>query len=295
MSVKIVLLGSKGIVGSEILTVLKDKYEVYSFNHKELDITDKIGISNILEKIRPKYLINAAAYTQVNEAEKNNALCYEINSNAVKNIAFLCKINNIHLIHFSTDYIYDGDKKLPYVESDLANPLNIYGDSKNRGDQYIISSKCNYTIFRTSWVYGSKGHNFVKSILKNATIQGELKVVSDQYGTPTSSYLIAEVINIFLLNAIEHKNNINENQVFNLCSSGFTTWYNFAAKIIQEATKINSKYNVKVVPTTSSNYNSTAKRPSYTVLSNQKICSCFDIDIKNWEYYLIHFLRPYIK
>ena len=295
MLVKIILLGSKGIVGSEVLKALKDKYEVYAFSHKDLDITNETLLSCTLNEIKPQYLINAAAYTRVEDAENNSTLCYKINSNAVQNIATMCKANNIHLIHFSTDYIYNGEKKEPYIESDKGSPLNTYGDSKNKGDQFIMSSQCNYTIFRVSWVYGKHGYNFVKSILTKATKQNELRVVSDQYSSPTSSLLIAQVIEIFLLKTIQQGTYIKHNQVFNLSPSGFTTWYDFACEIIKQASKINSKYNIKITPISSSNYDSKVKRPSYTVLSNKKICSYFDIDIQNWEYYLIRFLEIYIK
>ena len=295
MLVKIILLGSKGIVGSEVLKILKDKYEVYAFSHNDLDITNETLLSSKLNEIRPQYLINAAAYTRVEDAENDSTLCYEINSNAVQNIATMCKANNIHLIHFSTDYIYNGEKKEPYIESDKARPLNTYGDSKNKGDQFIMSSQCNYTIFRTSWVYGKHGHNFVKNILTKATKQNELTVVSDQYSSPTSSLLIAQVIEIFLLKTIQRGTYLKHNQVFNLSPSGFTTWYDFACEIIKQASKIDTKYNIKIKPTSSNNYDSKVKRPSYTVLSNKKICSYFDIDIQNWEYYLIRFLEIYIK
>ncbi len=295
MTAKIILLGSKGIVGSEILKMLKDKYKVYAFSHKDLDITDINLLSDTVNKIRPQYLINAAAYTKVEDAEHNNRLCYEVNSNAVYNIATICKTCDTHLIHFSTDYVYNGEKKEPYIESDKASPLNTYGDSKNRADQFIMTSECQYTIFRTSWVYGTEGYNFVKSILSKAINQNELTVVSDQYGTPTSSLLIAQVINIFLLDLTKKTKDIKRNQVFNLCPSGFTTWYGFACSIIKQASKIDTKYDIEVKPTTSSNYSSSVKRPSYTVLSNKKICSYFDIDIQNWEYYLIRFLEKNIQ
>ena len=140
MSIKILLLGSKGIVGSEISKNISNIYNVRSYGHKDLDITNFDLIDNRVQEFDPDIIINSAAYTQVEEAENNKSLCYDVNSYAVKYLSELCNSHKIHLIHLSTDYIFDGMQKYPYTESDSGAPINVYGDSKNRGDEYIKNS-----------------------------------------------------------------------------------------------------------------------------------------------------------
>ncbi len=293
MPTKIILLGSQGIVGSELIKKLKDEHELYSFTHSDLDITNKECLRGKFNDIKPDTIINAAAYTDVEDAEINQKLCYDVNYNAVTNIAQLCKEIKAHLVHFSTDYVFDGKKNKPYLENDISSPLNTYGDSKNKADETIKKSNCRYTIFRTSWVYGSTGSNFVKKILEKALKQNDLDIVSDQYGSPTSSNLIAEIIQMFIsTNGIKQP---HSGEVFNLCPSGSTSWYEFAKKIINYASRIDRKYNIRICPIRSYEYKSKVNRPNYTVLSNQKLCSYFDIDIQNWEHYLESFLKRYIK
>ena len=154
MSVKILLLGANGIVGTDIQKKLNKVYEVESYTHNELDITNSNLIESKIREHTPNLVINSAAYTNVEKAETDQSHCYEVNTNAVKNLAEICYLYNSTLIHLSTDYIYDGVRDHPYTEDDIGNPINIYGDSKNRADDYIQACKCNSVILRTSWVYG---------------------------------------------------------------------------------------------------------------------------------------------
>ena len=294
MTIKILLLGSTGIVGSEISKNISNIYNVRSYGHKDLDITDFDLIENIVQEFNPDIIINCAAYTQVEKAENNKSLCYEVNSYAVKNLSELCNSYNIQLIHLSTDYIFDGMKNDPYTESDSGAPINVYGESKNIADEHIKSSGCNYIILRTSWVYGHAGNNFVKSILQRSLSNDKLEIVCDQYGTPTSSYLIADIIKNHLIQYCIEKKNDSCKETFNLCSTGYTSWYNFAEYIIEYASNINSIYTVDLISIKSEDYKTIAKRPRYTALSNQKICSCFDINIQNWEHYLECFLDSFV-
>jgi len=295
MPIRILVLGSNGIVGNDISRKIKDTYDVKSYGHNELDITDFDHVGSEIKKFKPNLVINSAAYTNVEKAEKEKRLCYEVNADAVENLSKVCHIFKSTLIHLSTDYIFDGMIDRPYTENDLGNPINVYGDSKNRADEYVKNSKCNSIILRTSWVYGYSGNNFVKSILDRVESKDKLKIVCDQYGVPTSSDFIADIINKYLINYCVKKSNNSYNEIFNLCSSGYTSWFNFAQKIIEYASNINSKYKINIIPIKSNNYKTLARRPSYTVLSNQKISTCFDIDIQNWEYYLEYFLDRYLK
>ena len=294
MSIKILLLGSNGIVGSDILKHISGIYDVRSYGHKDLDITNFDLVDNRVQEFNPDIIINSAAYTQVEEAENNKSLCYEVNSYAVKYLSELCNSNKIHLIHLSTDYIFDGTQKYPYTESDSGAPINVYGDSKSRGDEYIKNSGCNYIILRTSWVYGLNGNNFVKRILQRSLSNDKLEIVCDQFGTPTSSYLIADIIKNHLLKYCIDKKNDSCKEVFNLCSTGYTSWFKFAEYIIKYASNINPKYTADILSIKTENYKTIAKRPKYTALSNKKICTYFDINIQNWEYYLERFLDDLI-
>ena len=291
---RILILGSNGMVGSEISSRIDKIYEVRSFNHSELDITDYDRVYSEVNQYKPNFIINSAAYTNVEKAEKNKNLCYKVNSDAVKHLAALCNKFKSHLIHLSTDYVFDGTKSTPYTENDTTKPMNVYGDSKNRGDEYIKNSGCDYVIFRTSWVYGPNGNNFVKNILQQATLSDKLEVVCDQYGNPTSSLFIAEIIEKYL-NMQLLNNYIAPNEIFNLCPSGSTSWLDFADTALKQAHKMNPKYKTNLVSIESKQYKTLAKRPKYSVLSNQKLSTYFDIDIQNWEYYLEYFLDTYIN
>tara|TARA_Y100001936_G_scaffold31661_1_gene29725 strand:+ start:30620 stop:31510 length:891 start_codon:yes stop_codon:yes gene_type:complete len=295
MSVKILLLGANGIVGTDIQKKLNKVYQVESYTHNELDITNSNLIESKIRELTPNLVINSAAYTNVEKAETDQIHCYEVNTNAVKNLAEICYLYNSTLIHLSTDYIYDGVRDYPYTEDDIGNPINIYGDSKNKADDYIQSCKCNSVILRTSWVYGDSGKNFVKSVLDRAKMNDELKIVCDQYGVPTSSNFLAEIIDKHLVKHCMKMSHNPYKNIFNICSSGYTTWFNFAEEIIKYASKFDPKYKIDVIPIQSDHYNTVAKRPSYTVLSNKKISTYFDINIQNWEYYLGFFLDSYIK
>ena len=295
MSAKVLLLGSGGIVGSEILNKLIDAYIIEHYNHDNLDITNFHLIEKVIKNFKPEFIINCAAYTNVDQAESNEDLCYQINSIAVKHLSEMCRSYNCKLIHLSSDYVFDGVKKSPYTETDTMNPLNIYGKSKSRGDNYIMDSGCSYIIFRTSWVYGQRGRNFVKSILKRSIPNNQLKVICDQYGVPTSSIFIADIINIYLEKCLNSKTIIKNNNIFNLCPSGHTSWHDFANKILYHASKINSKYETDIVSIGSDDLNAPAPRPKFSILSNEKLCTYFDIDIQNWEYYLKQFLDSYIN
>ena len=157
MPIRILVLGSNGIVGNDISRKIKDTYDVKSYGHNELDITDFDHVGSEIKKFKPNLVINSAAYTNVEKAEKEKSLCYEVNADAVENLSKVCHIFKSTLIHLSTDYIFDGMIDRPYTENDLGNPINVYGDSKNRADEYVKNSKCNSIILRTSWVYGYSG------------------------------------------------------------------------------------------------------------------------------------------
>ncbi len=197
---KIIILGSNGQLGYELSKTLEKNFNIITFSKKELDITDFNSMKNIIDLVKPDIVINAAAYTSVDNAEKNPILTYKVNSEAPQNIAYLLEKSGGVLIHFSTDYVFNGKKKFPYLETDEPNPINVYGKSKLSGENKIKAHMHNYFILRTSWVIGTKGNNFVSKILLLSKNMDKIKVVKDQVGVPTSTKLISKVVQEIIIN-----------------------------------------------------------------------------------------------
>lgn len=293
MSPHIVILGSNGAIGSELQNVLSNKFKVICFSKSQLDITDYVKVETILTELKPKYIINSAAFTNVDLAEKEQAKANLINSDSVRNIAIIAKKISSTVIHFSSDYVYDGLKRIPYTENDKVNPVNYYGVTKSDGDKHLQSINCNFIIIRTSWIYGFNGKNFVKTILEKALSVRQISVVNDQYGIPTSTLFLAAMVENII---IQHDNNKDcvINKLYNVCPNGETTWFDFAVKIINLATSIDTKYVLDIKETSSDRYCADAKRPAYSVLSNKKLCHDYNVGILDWTYYLEIFLHKYL-
>ena len=190
---KIVILGSNGQLGNELIKHFEHEKNIKSFSKDSLDITNFSAVENMIRDEKPNVLINAAAYTAVDKAENNALKAFNINSKAVENIAENLEFTGGYLIHFSTDYVYDGLKKSPYSEIDKTCPINVYGESKLEGEKNIQAIMKNYYILRTSWVIGEHGNNFAKTILKLIKKNDSIKVVDDQYGVPTSTLLLSSI------------------------------------------------------------------------------------------------------
>jgi len=274
-SIKVLVTGSNGQLGSEI-KVVSDQFPMFDLIYtdiKELDITNFNEINLFLNKFKPNFLINCAAYTAVDKAEKEIEISTMINSVAPGLIAKACKENGCKLIHVSTDYVFDGESKTPYVEESLVNPTSQYGLSKLEGEEAVLREG-GAMIIRTSWLYSSFGVNFVKTILNNAKIKPELKVVSDQIGCPTYARDLAMVILSIISKGEEHF--IPE--IFHYSNNGTCSWYNFASEIVEFA-----GLNCIVTPIESKDYPSIVKRPKYSVFSKEKICNTYKIEIPHWK------------
>lgn len=281
---RILITGAKGQVGTELVTEATNRnHKVYGYGSKELDISNLEQLNSTVQSIKPDVIINAAAYTAVDKAETESELAYAVNSLGSENLANVCKELDIPLIHISTDYVYDGDKPSPYLESDPPNPTGVYGASKLAGDQKIEKIWHKHIIIRVSWVFGEHGNNFVKTMLRLAEQRDELSIVDDQFGAPTS----AKAISSCLLDIIQ-TTQFNQSHcpwgVYNFQSDPGVNWYAFAQIIFQQANALGLiNKTIKLNPIPSSEFPTPVKRPANSKLDGTKLKHCFNITTADWK------------
>jgi dTDP-4-dehydrorhamnose reductase len=283
--VKILLFGANGQVGFELARSLLPLGEVIALNRENADLTDLEKCRTTIQTIQPDVIVNAAAYTAVDKAETERELAFLINAKAVDVFAQEAKKVGALLIHYSTDYVFDGTKNTPYLEDDLPNPLNVYGESKLAGEQAIQASGADYVIFRTTWVFAARGQNFVKSILRLAAEREELNIVADQIGAPTSARFIADAT-AHILRQVQCERNEKTfiSGIFNLTNSGETSWFGFAEKIVELARLQNLDLKNRLInPIPTSAYPTPAIRPANSRLSTAKLQQRFGLTIPTWE------------
>lgn len=273
---KVLVTGSKGQLGNEIRRLASQFPELkFIFTDiQELDITSEKALERFFEEEKPEVVINCAAYTAVDKAEQEETLAYLINSNAVGNLARITARYQAHLIHISTDYVFDGRGFRPYTETDVTNPVSTYGKSKFAGEKMIQSHSVSATIIRTSWLYSEFGGNFVKTILKLALEHGKINVVYDQIGSPTYAGDLAAAI----LKIIRNQWFAEHVEVFHYANEGAVSWLDFAHAII-ELTGIECTLNA----IETKDFPRPAARPFYSVLNKSKIKSRFQIEIPYWR------------
>ena len=280
---RILLTGVNGQVGFELQSALTSLGEVIAVTRQDMDLTNQASILQILEKYQPTIIVNPAAYTAVDKAELEQEQAYLINRDAPKTMAEWAVTHNALLVHYSTDYVFDGTKEGSYVEEDIPNPQSVYGLSKLLGEQAIQQSGAKYLIFRTSWVFGVHGNNFIKTIIRLAKERESLNVVADQHGAPTSARLIAQVTTQVLVQYLQDAQ-FNAYGVYHLTSNGQTTWHEYARLIVdnvQQKQKIPLlKDNIVAIP--SSAYPVPAKRPTNSCLNCDKITHSFNVDLTHW-------------
>ncbi len=284
---KILLLGKNGQLGWELQRSLAPLGEVVACGRAEADLANLSDLRTLVRKLSPQVIVNAAAYTAVDKAESEPDLAFLINSEAVKLLAEEAGLLDAWLIHYSTDYVFDGAKEEPYLETDATAPLGIYGKSKLSGEEAIRASGCRHLILRTSWVYAARGNNFIKTMLRLAGERDELKVVSDQIGAPTSAELLADVTACCLYRLRSDAAFIpQQGGTYNLAAGGSTSWHGFAQFILTEALRHRFRMNANpesVLPIPASDYPLPAKRPSNSRLTTQKICSAFSLKLPPWQ------------
>jgi dTDP-4-dehydrorhamnose reductase len=247
----------------------------------DLDITDPDKIDHVITHLRPDLVINTAAYTQVDRAETEADLAFKVNKTGCTNLAHACARIRAPLIHISTDYVFDGQKGTPYVEADPISPLGVYGRSKAEGEIEIKSILKEHIILRTSWLYGFHGHNFVKTMLNLATSKKEIRVVADQFGSPTNAADFARTI-LNLGNRVETKSKINWG-TYHYCGQGVISWHIFAEKIMELIRLIGGERTARVVPVTTAQYPTPARRPVYSALDCSRIQKNFEIELQPWQ------------
>ncbi len=282
---KVLITGAGGQVGHKINKALSPYFEVLGLSKNDLDVTSHLSLKKAFKSFKPNMVINAAAYTKVDEAERNEKIATDINVSAVKLLAELCAANNSFLIHFSTDYVFDGSMSRSYSENDPTNPLNVYGQTKLAGDDHIIKYAQKYAIFRLAWVYDDLGVNFPKKILNAAKINDRLKVVNDQFGTPTSAEFISKVVLKFI-NQTDLQSLGNHKGIFNLVPNGCSSWFEFAAYLLKNAEKAGIKLNCKskdLIPVSTNQINQLARRPRRVKLSNSKIQKVIGTEFADWR------------
>ncbi len=283
---KILLISCTGQVGAELWRGLQPLGDVIPADQNlttvtRLDLTNPQQIRELIQQFKPNIIVNAAAYTAVDKAEQDQHIAMAVNATAPQILADLAKQNDALLVHYSTDYVFDGIKRTPYLETDTPNPLNMYGKSKLAGDQAIQASGCNYLIFRTSWVYGRYGQNFLLTIQRLAKEREELRIVADQIGSPTWSRLIADMTAQVLSQLYSPRFQANFSDIsgiYNLTCGGQTNWCEFAQRISERAPKP-----PRVIPIPTADYPAPAKRPLYSVLSNEKLAQTFGLELPNWD------------
>ncbi len=284
---KILILGARGQIGTELCKALDGYASTVELDHHSKrwcgDLRDQTGLSNTVRALRPDIIINAAAYTKVDLAEFNQAEAFVTNFNGVRTLAHEAHKIGAILVHFSTDYVYDGSLKRPYTEVDATNPLNVYGNSKLKGDLAVMGSGCEYLIFRTSWVYSEHGDNFLKKILRLAQTQDSLSVISDQIGVPTSASLIARVTTSCLQSSIV---GTGSSGVYNLVPEGQSNWHEYALFVLAEARNLGLPIKTTeelLLAVSTESYEAPAKRPLYSCLNTKKLQSTFDVVLPDWK------------
>jgi len=274
---KILLTGRNGQVGHELERALAALGEVFSFDHKQLDLADPIAIVSRVREVKPDVIVNAAAYTAVDQAEKDVEQAMLANAAGPGFLAAEAQAVGALLVHYSTDYVFDGTKTTPYTEDDPTNPLSVYGKSKLAGEKAIQAVGGRHLILRTSWVYGPRGKNFLLTMLRLAREREELRVVDDQRGAPTSSIAIADATAEIL-----KRHGADANGLFHLTAGGETTWFGFTEAIVELARE-NLPRMPRLVPITTAEYPTPAKRPAYSVLDCSKASRSLGVQLADWR------------
>jgi dTDP-4-dehydrorhamnose reductase len=296
MSLRLLVTGATGQIGWQLQRTLVPLGEVTACTRSELDLANPDAVANFVRELAPDIVVNAAAYTAVDKAESEPELAQTINANAPGRIAAELARTGGLLIHYSTDYVFDGAKASPYEEKDPTGPMNVYGQTKLAGEQQIVASGCAHIILRTTWVYDIRGKNFLRTVLRLAREREELRMVGDQHGAPTWARAIAEATAQIVVRCAQRGDSAGwrYNGIFHLTAAGETTWAGFAQQILDEYESLASwpadtgEFGAplvakRVVSITSDLYKTPARRPHNSVLSNARLQSTFGLSLPDWR------------
>ena len=283
---KILLTGATGQVGWELARTLLPLGEIIAVDRSQADLTELNALRAVIKQHQPTVIVNPAAYTAVDKAESEQGLAFLVNAEAPRVLAEEANKIGALLVHYSTDYVFDGTKTTPYTEADSTNPMNVYGESKLAGELAIQAGGGDYVILRTSWVYANRGNNFLKTILRLAAEREELKIVADQVGAPTWARLIAETTaHVVRQSVVERQGDAFKSACYNLTASGETSWHGFAQKIVEIArTEGNAELKNRIIdPIPTSDYPLPAKRPANSRLSTNRLEQQFGLSLPTWD------------
>lgn len=281
-SPRILLFGKIGQVGWELRRTLAPLSQLVCVDYPDVNLTSPDSIRQWIQDSSPEIIINAAAYTAVDKAETETTLATKINGEAPGIMAVEAKKRGALLVHYSTDYVFDGSKTSPYVEEDPPNPLGAYGRTKLAGDQAIQQVGCDHLIFRLCWVYGARGSNFMLTMMRLAREREKLRVVRDQIGCPTWSRMIAGTTALALKTTLAAAKSGPRQGIYHLCSSGQTSWHGFASAIVELMPAEDRKCR-EIEGIGSSEYPTPTKRPSYSVMSCDKLARDFGLRLPDWR------------
>ena len=280
---KVLVVGHQGMLAQSLITALPSAdFTVYSHGRPDLDITNMGNSHAVLTRMEPNLVINAAAYTRVDQAESDADQAFAVNRDGVRGLARSCRDLGIPIIHVSTDYVFDGQAREPYREDAPPAPLGVYGDSKWQGELALRELHPAHLIIRTAWLYSHDGHNFVKTMLRLGRERDVLQVVNDQYGCPTYSRDLAQAI-VTMCQRIRQAGGHAPWGTYHFCSAGPITWCEFATAIFEEAGRFEQFRVREIIPIPTTAYPTPAQRPAYSVLDCSKIQSAFDITPRPWR------------
>jgi dTDP-4-dehydrorhamnose reductase len=293
---KILLTGRNGQLGWELERALPAVGRVFAFDRQSLDLADVASIRRAILEVRPEIIVNAAAYTGVDAAENERELAWTINAKAPGFLAEEARKTGALLVHYSTDYVFDGTKGSPYTESDPTAPLNVYGESKLAGEGAIRDSGATHLIFRTSWVYATRGRNFFLTILRLAAEREELRIVDDQIGVPNWAGAIADATCRVLAQIAGAGSKFAVKDVsglYHMSGLGQISWFEFANAILKETSNasLGPRRLQRVIPIKTAEYPTTAQRPAYSVLNSEKVDATFGARLPDWKIQLKQALK----
>ncbi len=291
---KILLTGKSGQVGFELQRALAPLGQIYAVDASDCNLADAEAIRKLVRHVRPDVIVNAAAYTAVDKAESESDLAYAINADAPRILGEEANKSGAWVVHYSTDYVFDGTKQGAYKESDTTNPQSVYGRSKREGELGLAQTNPHHLILRTSWVVGAHGANFAKTMLRLASERDALNVVADQFGAPTSASLLADVTALLIQQKQHSEKNRFPYGTYHLVAGGETNWCDYARFVISEAIKAGRLLKVHpehINPISTAEYPTPAKRPANSRLDTTCFREAFALELPHWQVGLSHILQ----